>query len=549
MPLSILCGAALSAGFAASVVSGDKRKSIQADVVVYGGSSAGVMAAVQAARGGKSVVLIAPSGHLGGMSSAGLGQTDVGKLEVIGGLNAEFYARIAAWYDAPAHWTRETREQWLVKESWGHKTYKNMMFKFEPHVAEQTFGDMVREQLRIRLMTGERLDRYRQVVKKGARIESIFMESGLEIEGKVFLDCTYEGDLMAASGVSFALGRESNAAYGETLDGVQLGMVGHRMPKGVSPYRIEGDPSSGLLPGILPAPPGKTGDGDKRIQAYCFRLCLTNDPANRMPFPRPEGYDRKNYELLRRAMAKGAYTNLGNSQPMPNRKTDTNNNGGVSSDYIGMSYDWPVATYEERERIFEAHKRYQMGLWYYLTQDPETPAEIRKRYDEWGLAKDEFTQTGGWPHELYVREGRRMVGQLVMTERHCTGVDKVADPIAHGGFNMDSHHTCRYVDADGDVQNEGDVQKDSAAYAISYRAITPKATECANLLVPVCLSASHIAYGSIRMEPVFMSLGQAAGLAAALAIDHRCAVQQVRYSWLRRELERNGQIQASVSGR
>ena len=528
---------------AASADLNAETKTQKADIVVYGGTSGGVMAAVQASRMGKSVILVVPSKRLGGLTASGLGQTDVGKLAVLAGLNVEFYSRIYKHYDDPANWFCETREQWQKRSSWGQKTYKKMMFKFEPHVAERLFDDFIKEERKnITVLLGERLDRSVKAKKERAAIKSIVMESGLTLIGKVYIDCTYEGDLMAAAGVSYAVGRESNAKYNEKANGIQTGSRHHQMPKGVSAYRIEGDPTSGLLPGVLPKAPGKKGEGDKRIQAYCFRLCLSRNPKNRIPFPRPPGYDRKDHELLRRVLAKRSHTNFGNSQPMPNMKTDTNNNGGVSSDYIGMNYDWPEGSYARRDEIYEAHKKYQMGMWYYLTRDPKTPESIRRKYDRWGLAKDEFKETGGWPHALYVREGRRMIGRLVMTEHHCQMKIEVNDPIAHGGYNMDSHNTSRYADENGHVRNEGDVQNRSGAYKISYRAITPKAAECGNLLVPVALSASHIAFGSIRMEPVFMSLGQSAASAAALSIDAKTTVQALDYKTLRRQLVKNGQL-------
>lgn len=513
-----------------------------ADIIVYGGTSGGVMASVQAARMGKTVILVVPSGRLGGLTASGLGKTDVGKKEVIRGLSAEFYGRIYQYYKNPENWLSETLEEWRAKKTWGFKLFDGMMFNFEPHVAEQLFHDFVDEHEKIQVLFGERLDRSKPVPKKGTVIQSITMESGLVLRGGMYIDCTYEGDLMAAAGVSYTVGRESNEKYGEKANGIQLGSRHHQIPEGISAYLIPGDPDGGLLPNVDPEPPGKTGEGDHRVQAYCFRLCLTNNPDNRKPFPKPEGYDRNDYELLRRIHKRGVFTNLGNSQAMPNMKTDTNNHGGFSSDYIGMNYEWPEGSYAERDRIFEEHKRYQMGLWYYLTRDPETPEEVRKRYREWGLPKDEFKQTDGWPHALYVREGRRMIGQLVMTEHHCQLKQEVEDPIAFGGFNMDSHNCSRYADANGHVRNEGDVQNRSGAYRISYRAITPKPGECTNLLVPVALSASHIAFGSIRMEPVFMNLGQSAATAAGIAIDADVSVQNVDYELLKKKLRESGQL-------
>ncbi len=515
-----------------------------AEIVVYGGTSGGVMAAVQAARMDRSVILVTSNGRLGGMTASGLGQTDLGKFEVIGGLNAEFYQRIYKHYDNADSWFCETRDVWKNKKTWGPRIIGKMMLKFEPHVAEAAFEEFVAEHKKIELLRNERLDRSIKVKKSGAAIDYIQMESGLRLSAKIYLDCSYEGDLMAAADVSYAVGRESNDTYGETHNGIQLKSKyqHHKVVPGISAYWEKGKPESGLLPGLEPGPPGKTGESDHRIQAYCFRLCLTDYPENRTPFPKPEGYDRKNYELLRRTLARGRHTNLGNSQPMPNRKTDTNNHGGVSSDYIGQNYRWPEAGYEEREQIYQTHKRYQVGMWYFLTQDPQTPEAIRKRYENWGLTKDEFKQTGGWPHELYIREARRMIGPVVMTEHHCNGTTKVEDGIAHGGFAMDSHNCTRYASKTGYVYNEGDMSVPSATYRISYRSITPKAEECSNLLVPVCLSASHIAYGSIRMEPVFMSLGQSAGAAASLALRDGVSVQELDYNTLWEQLKKNGQL-------
>lgn len=514
---------------------------LNTDIVIYGGTSSGVMAAVQAARMGKKVILVNPSNHIGGMTASGLGQTDVGKEGVLGGLNAEFYSRVFDYYNKPSNWFCETFEQWENKYSWGHKIIDTMMFKFETHVAEKIFNDLIEEHENITLLLGERLDRNIKIKKEDNAIKTIVMESRLKLTGKVFLDCTYEGDLMAASGVDFTVGRESNTTYNEKCNGIQTGSKHHQIPPGISGYKIESDSQSGLLPGILPKAPGKKGEGDHRIQAYCFRLCLTDNPENQITFAKPKGYNRDDYELLRRLMERGDFTNLGNSQPMPNKKTDTNNNGGFSSDYIGMNYNWAEGSYEERDKIFQAHKKYQMGMWYYLTEDPKTPQEFKNKYKAWALAKDEFRETDGWPSELYVREARRMIGQMVMTEHHCTLKEKIEDPIAQGGFNMDSHNVSRYIDENGHVRNEGDVQNESGAYKIAYRAITPKIDQCTNLLVPVCLSASHIAFGSIRMEPVFMSLGQSAATAASLAIDEQVSVQDLNYKKLRNQLIVNNQ--------
>ena len=374
----------------------------------------------------------------------------------------------------------------------------------------------------------------------------------------MFVDATYEGDLMAAAGVSCTVGREDNALYGETLNGCQPRQGWHRFAEGVSPYVRAGDPKSGLLPGVEPGPIEPEGTGDRREQAYCFRMCLTDDPENRIPFAKPASYDEREYELLlrnlealedpvRRKAAEKVYS-AGmpwiNSR-MPNRKTDTNNRMGVSTDFIGRNYRWAEASYEERERILKAHLDYQKGLMWTLANHPRVPARIRDEVARWGTCRDEFKDGpgDGWQGQLYVREARRMVGESVMTEKHCRHQEVAVRSIGMAAYNMDSHHVRRYVDAKGFVRNEGDVEIASAGpYPIDYGAIVPKRGECANLLVPVCVSASHIAFGSIRMEPVFFALGQSAGAAAALAIDQGSSVQDLDYTRLRERLLKDGQV-------
>jgi hypothetical protein len=497
------------------------------DVVVYGGTSAGVVAAVQSARMGKSVVLIEPGHHLGGLTSGGLGMTDAGNKAVIGGLSGEFYQRVRKHYEG------EPRDQKAGDGQW----------RFEPHVAEQVFSEMAAE-AKVSTVFGERLDLQRGVVKSGTRIVTIRMESGREFPGKVFVDATYEGDLMALAGVGYTVGRESNSQYGEMLNGSQSARAkGHQFQRAVDPYVVPGDPASGLLPGIEAGLTGKDGDGDRRIQAYNFRMCLTDVPENRVPFPRPRDYDPRRYELLLRYLTPDWNDIFGNHQGMPNRKTDTNNHGAIGTDNIGMNYAYPDGGYAVRQRIFEEHVTYQQGLMWFLANDPRVPEAVRQRVSRWGLAKDEFTDSGNWPRQLYVREARRMISEYVHTEQDCRRTRLTPDSVGMGSYNMDSHNCRRYVDDKGHVRNEGDVQVNpGGAYMISYRSIRPKASECSNLLVPVCVSCSHIAYGSIRMEPVFMVLGHSAATAACMAIDGGVGVQDVIVPALQAKLLEQKQV-------
>lgn len=515
------------------------------DVVIYGGNSAAISAAVQAKRMGKSVVVVSPDTHLGGLSSGGLGYSDTGNKSVIGGIAREFHHRLWKIYQQPSAWKWEAQQQ--LRSQGGEEIASNMppgMWVFEPHVAERVFEDFVREE-NIPVHRNEWLDREKGVVKKDSKIESIRTLSGKTYRGKVFLDTTYEGDLMAAAGVSYHVGREANSVYGETWNGVQKNANHHRhhFLKPVDPYVVPGDPSSGLLPRISHQVPGENGTGDDLIQAYCYRTCLTKVPENRIPFPRPEGYDASQYELILRVYATGWDETFRKFDRIPNGKTDTNNHGAFSFDNIGMNHDYPEASYERRKEIIQEHTTYQLGLLYFLANDPRVPQKVRDEMSQWGLAKDEFKDNGGWPHQLYIREARRMIGQYVMKEQDCLDKIETPDSIGMGSYTIDSHHVQRYVTPEGFVQNEGDVGvKTPRPYEIAYGSITPKRAECENLLVPVCLSASHIAYGSIRMEPVFMILGQSAATAAALSIDAETAVQDVPYETLSTRLLKDGQV-------
>lgn len=531
------------------MLSGAGLRAAEFDVVVYGGTSAGVIAAVQAKKMGKSVVVVGPDKHLGGLTSGGLGYTDTGNKAVIGGLARDFYHRLWTHYNSDAAW------RWQKKSEYGNKGQgtpaidgvQRTMWIFEPHAAEKVFEDLVREH-GITVHRDEWLDRANGVRKTGARIASITMLSGKTFAGKMFIDATYEGDLMAAAGVQYHVGREGKRVYGEEWNGVQTGVLHHRHHFGVlkakiSPYVVPGDPKSGVLPRVSAEPPGNYGEGDDKVQAYCFRMCLTDHPENRIPFARPEGYDPKQYELLARIYAAGWTETFNKFDPIPNRKTDTNNHGPFSTDNIGMNYDYPDASYERRRQIITEHETYQKGWLYFVSTDPRVPADVREKMSRWGLAKDEFKDNGGWPHQIYVREARRMIGAYVMTENELLKKRPTPDSVGMGSYTIDSHNVQRYITPDGHVQNEGDIGVSlKGPYEIAYGSLVPKRGQADNLLVPVCVSSSHIAFGSIRMEPVFMILGQSAATAAVLAIDGKLAVQEVPYARLRERLMSDGQI-------
>ncbi len=524
------------------------------DIVIYGGTSAGVAAAIQSSRMGKSVLLIEPYQRIGGLTTGGLGQTDIGNKAAIGGIAREFYQKIREYYDDPSNWKWQQQKDYMDGGQTRTEEGEEAMWTFEPSAALQVYKDMLASE-QVKLIYGQRLNRENGVVKNGTSIRQIEMVSGETYAGKMFIDATYEGDLMAAAGVSYTLGREPNEQYGETLNGVQANKISlsllknvsingqnHNFVAGVDPYVKKGDPSSGVLPYINTEGPGIDGSGDHKIQAYCFRMCLTDHPDNRIPFEKPANYDERNYELLLRNYEAGETQIPWINSAMPNRKTDTNNRHGFSTDFIGQNYDYPEASYEERERITEAHRNYQKGLMWTLAYHPRIPEMVRNEVSRWGTAKDEFAREDGWQQQLYIREARRLVSDYVMTQHHCEGLEVAEDPIGLGAYGMDSHHIQRYIDANGYVQNEGNVQsKVAGPYPVSYRSIIPKKAECSNLLVPVCLSASHIAFGSIRMEPVFMVLGQSAATAAALSIDKKVALQDLPYKSLREILLKDQQ--------
>lgn len=523
-----------------------KQKAYSADVIIYGGTSAAITSAVQVIRMGKTVIVVSPDVHLGGLSSGGLGFTDTGDKSVIGGLAREFYHRVYMHYQNPSAW------RWQAQSEYGNKGQgtpamdgkERTMWIFEPHVAENIFEDFVREN-NIVVHRDEWLNREGGVKKENNRIVSIETLSGKQYSGKMFIDASYEGDLMASSKVSYHVGREANSVYGEEWNGIQVGVLHHNhwFKSDISPYKTSGDPLSEVLPNVSEEHPGIKGEGDDKIQAYCFRMCLTDNPDNRVPFPKPTGYDPSQYELLLRVYNTGWNETFQKYDPIPNRKTDTNNHGPFSTDYIGRNYDYPEASYERRKEIIKEHEVYQKGLLYFMANDSRMPKDVQNEMKKWGLAKDEFKDNGNWPHQLYIREARRMIGQEVMTEHEVLGNREVVNPIGMGSYTLDSHNTQRYIKEDGFVQNEGDIGVGpKKPYSLSYGAIIPKREECENLLVAICVSSSHIAFGSIRMEPVFMIIGQSAATAAVLAIEQNGSVQDVEYTSLRKQLMKDNQI-------
>lgn len=518
------------------------------DVVIYGGTSAAVTTAVQTRKMGRTAVIVCPDRHLGGLTSGGLGWTDSGKKDAIGGLSRDFYHRV--W----RHYQNEDAWRWQPKSEFGNRNQSPpgkagdgaTMWVFEPHVAEKIYEDLIRE-FQIPVFRGRWLDRSAGtgVQLTDGRITAITMLNGETYRGRMFVDATYEGDLLAAAGVDYHVGREANSVYDETWNGIQVGVLHHKhwFQKPVDPYVIPGDAASGVLPLISTESPGVRGEGDHRVQAYCFRMCLTNKDENRIPFPKPDGYDAGQYELLLRVFQTGWREMFHKFDPMPNYKTDTNNHGPFSTDYIGMNYDYPEADYDRRREIIRQHRVYQQGLMYFMANDPRVPEDVRNRMSEWGLAKDEFRDHGGWPHQIYVREARRMVGSYVMTEHDCLDRKETPDSVGMGSYTLDSHNVQRYITPEGTVQNEGDIGVGTPRpYEIAYGSLIPERQQCQNLLVPVCVSSSHIAFGSIRMEPVFMILGQSAATAACLSLDRDIAVQDLDYHVLQERLLQDGQV-------
>ena len=546
-------------------------ETVETDICVFGGSSAGIVSAIQARQMGKTVVIAEPGKFLGGLTTGGLSATDIGNKAAVGGLSREFYHRLAQHYAKPGSWTLEQPDDYFKRRGSGQSAASKLdgadatMWTFEPKVARAIYEQWLKE-ANVRVVFNQRL---RSVKKNGARITEFSTDDGTVYRAKMFIDATYEGDLMAKAGVSYHVGREANATYGETLNGICAETPKHQFTVTVDPYVKPGDASSGLLPFVQPTAPSsrqsvalwdikpqsamasmeKPGDGDKRVQTYNYRLCFTTNAANRGPVAPPPNYDATKFELLGRylealvaAGRKPQLKEFWNPIWMPNQKTDINNNGGFSTDFIGASYDYPEASYAERERICKDHENYTRGFLTFMATSPRVPENMRREMQQWGPCKDEFPETGGWPNQLYVREARRLISDYVMTEKNCRYQETIADSVGLAAYNMDSHN-CQRIVKNGRVENEGDVQvAPMKPYPISYRSLVPKQSECENLFVPICMAASHIAYGSIRMEPVFMILGQSSATAASMAIDGNIPVQKVDYAKLRARLLAEKQV-------
>ena len=515
-------------------------ESLDVDVCVYGGTAGGVIAAVKAKRLGKSVVLLQPGKHVGGMTTGGLGWTDFGRKHVIGGMSRQFYNDVGKLYGLDEEW------------------------QFEPSKARQVIDGYLAD-ANVPVRYAAYLD---TVVMDGQRIASITMLGGLTVRAKMFIDATYEGDLLAKAGVDFHIGREGNSVYNEELNGAQIRHY-HQFSHPVDPYVVEGDPSSGLLPYVEDVDLTQhIGKGDHRVQAYNFRVCMTDDPALKIDWTKPADFDESLYVLATRwfnsekdkyneqlrdwndnvSTVPLKFDRLPNKTAGGFHKTDTNNHSAVSSDFIGANWDWPEGDYQLREKLFAKHVSYQMGLYWHMANSPDIPQRYREAYAHWGLPNDEFVDTEHWPHQLYVREARRMIGDYVVTEHDCYEKVRPDDPVGMGSYTIDSHNCTRFVTTDEQtgkarVLNEGDVQiPPTDPYPISYRAIIPKRGQCENLIVPTCISASHTAFGSARMEPVFMVLGESASIAANIAIDNGSSVQDVPYDELGPELRQANQV-------
>lgn len=542
-----LAGSAAMFGLHGAPVWATGKQQPAYDIVVYGGSSAGVIAAVQASRLGKRTIIVNPYGFLGGMTASGLSAIDLGNAKAVSGLTRQFFTGIGKQYGVDFSNTRVDK----MRAANG-RMVEFANFSCEPHVAERAFEAAV-QHARVPVVH-ELLDRERGVVMDKGRIERIRMLSGQEISGRMFIDATYEGDLMAAAKVTFTVGRESNAAYGETINGVimpnsiapaDLVHVSDfggddQFTRDVDPFLRAGDRSSGLLPGVS-ATSRRQGEGDNRLQAYNYRLSLSSDPSNQMPFIRPDGYREIDYELLLRNFEAGDTRLPGLMVDVPNRKCDWNSSGPVGNDLAGGSQGYPEASYEERKQIEKAHELYIKGHFWTLANHPRVIPAVRTQMAKLGYSRDEFQRNGGFPYMIYVREARRMVSDYVMTEHDCRHQVAAQDPIMLASYAMDSHVTQYVLTGRGTVSREGVFFKlIPGPYGVSYRSIVPKRGEASNLLVPICLSASHAAYASIRMEPVYMGIGQVCATAAAMAIDHKCDVQQVPYDALSARLVRDG---------
>lgn len=511
------------------------------DICVYGESASGVVSAIQGARMGKKVVLVSKNRHVGGLATSGLTATDMNKHYTIGGIAAEFYGKIYSYYTDPAVWRNQTRDEFM--ESTLRRTYRGrnekreIQWVYESSVAEKIMLDMLREAgVEIRFDT--RLAEENPVVSRKGRISSITFEDGTGLSARMFIDASYEGDLMAAAGVSYIVGRESNDTYNETLNGIRVNYTEGKDLSAISPYNKDGK----ILPYVDSTLWGNQGDADGRTQAYCYRVTLTDDPENLVPIECPENYNPEWHEILLGIIRNTPGIELKDIitfTPMPNRKTDTNH-----LDFFGASYSYPEADYDDRKEIEDMHRTYAIGMLWFLGNDPRVPEYLRKEMKRWGFPKDEFGDTGHFPYQIYVREARRMIGEFVMTEHNIVKDNRTeaGHSVGMGSYALDCHYVSRVIDKDGLLRNEGTIHLPTTPYEISYYSLVPKRNECTNLLVPVCLSASHVAYSSIRMEPNYMVLGQSAATAAAMAIEEGCDIQDVNYENLRERLLKDGQI-------
>ncbi|HSH94776.1 MAG TPA: FAD-dependent oxidoreductase, partial [Roseimicrobium sp.] len=455
---------------------------VERDLCIYGGTSAGVIAAVQAAKQGRTVVLVEPGLHLGGMSVEGLGGTDIDNHKefqnspAVGGLALEFYRRISQRYGYAEKFDAMIRS----------RSKQGGLWHFEPHVAEAVFDEWVKE-AGVKVLRGHRLKEKGGVKKKGTRIVSLKFENGAEVRAKIFIDATYEGDLLAFAGVSFSVGREGNAKYGETKNGIRTDTKHGQLDKRVDAYKVPGDPKSGVLFGVQDVPTGRQGEPDESIQGYCFRLCLTKNSTNRIAIEKPVGYDPSQYELQRRYIVAGGMISAPGAA-VPNGKTDPGSWHSLAGNFTGWNHTYPIASYAERERMLRESRNYIQGVYWFMANDPAVPETLRAGWAAWGRAKDEFTDNDNWPRAFYVRNGRRMVGDFVLTEAHVRKADPatVEDSVGLIWWPPDLHHARRIV-KDGRVWNEGavfDESKDAdwIPCGIPYRSLVPRASECTNLL-------------------------------------------------------------------
>lgn len=515
------------------------------DICIYGESASGVTAAIQGARMGKKVLLISKNNHVGGLATSGLTATDMNRNDLVGGVTKEFYHNIYNHYLRPGAWRNQDRESFMISTL--KRTYKGknderqIQWVYESSVAEKIMRDML-QTAGVEVLFNHPLDLNESVNKEGNVIKSIRLENGKTITAKIFIDASYEGDLLMKAGISYTVGRESNQQYGETYNGIRVNYDQGKDLTSISPYVKENNPKSGVLPFVTPHEWGKQGEADKRVQAYCYRMTLTNDPENRLPIRKPKNYNPLWYEIYARMLKAEPETKLQQIitlTPMPNKKTDTNH-----LDFFGASYDYAEAGYETRKNIERQHKDYALGMLWFLGNDKRVPEHIRHEMSDWGLPKDEFIDSENFPYQIYVREARRMIGTFVMTEKNVRKDNRTlaGHSVGLGSYALDCHYVSRVVDKEGKLRNEGTIFAPTTPYTISYYSLTPKEEECANLLATVCLSSSHVAYSTIRMEPVYMILGQSAATAAAIAIDAELPVQKISYDVLKYKLTRDGQI-------